>query len=62
MPADFCGIKPFTGHRFDRVTKEGADVTEFNSHCALSRKAGVPAAVSKGQRSPTSSSRSSRQF
>jgi hypothetical protein len=35
MPADFCGIKPFIGHRFDRVTKYGTDVTEFNSHGAI---------------------------
>ena len=35
MPADFCGIQPFTGHRFDRVTKDGTDVTEFNSHGAI---------------------------
>src|SRR5207245_7088192 len=35
MPADLCGLKPFTGHRFDRVTKYGTQVTEFNSHGAL---------------------------
>src|SRR5690242_134170 len=32
IPADLCGIKPLTGHRFDRITKYGADVTDFSSH------------------------------
>src|SRR5205807_6828815 len=35
MPADLCGLKPCTGHRFDRVTKYGTEVTEFNSHGAI---------------------------
>jgi len=39
MPADFCGIKPLTGHRFDRVTKERAHHCDFASyhHCLSMR-------------------------
>jgi hypothetical protein len=40
MPADFCGIKHFTGHRFDWITMDGTDVTLFNSHGAMLENGG----------------------
>jgi hypothetical protein len=32
MPTKFCSVELFTGHRFDWIAKESADVTELNSH------------------------------